>query len=1118
MNTSTNKSYFPLINKILLTIFLLYGNCLTAQIFINEFSASNDSIIADEYNQYDDWLELYNASDESIDVGGWYISDNIDNPTKYQIPTTDEDITTIPSGGFLLFWLDDDDDQGILHASFKLAAGGEDVVLARIEDTDTLLIDSINYIPQYTDISYGREEDGELPWGFFLEPTPNATNNTSFFEGYLPAPTSTTPPGFYEDEIEIELFTMSDGEIRYTLDGREPTEDDILYTGPFDVDETTVIKAAVFQEDYLPSDVFIGTYFIDENSHLPIISISTDPYELFSEEAGIYIDDEDLLEERKDWKKAVHLEYFDEDESYEFDFRASIKLFGRSAIFYPQKSFSVFVDDYEGSTTLDYQLFPTKDLDKFKSFLIRSSSDDWELTMVRDGFGQSLLTEHFRCSFQEYQPAILYINGEYFGINNLREKYNDDYVELNYGADPDNIDMLKGNIFVESFSGLEVTEGDKEHFLMMMDFVKDNDMEDEDNYEYVKTFLNVEEYIDYMAAEIYLDNKGLIGNRRMWRNRTPEGKWRFLLNDLDRAIQGSSDSDIIENNIGTYEILFNALIENEEFKNEFCQRSTSLFNVAFREERVLPKLTDLESIVELEMPYHIERWEDQGGVEDMDTWYIRMENMGEFLSERPEYARSEYIDAFDLEGIYELTTIISEEGAGNIYAQEVLLPPDSTSFTGTYFEDIPLRLEATPNDGYQFLYWTGAIESTDPSITINLDEDDTITAVFEEIDLKTGLFINEFMASNDSTIADENGEYDDWIELFNATNEDIDIGGMYMTDNLEEPTLWQIPTGFPDLTTIPAQGFLLLWADGEVEQGPLHVDFKLSTGGEQIGLVQVHNGGPVFIDSLSYEAQNTDISTGLYPDGSEEVVTFNQPTPNASNVIGSNMIEAELEIKVFLEGPFNDETNLMNTNLQEQGLLPLEQPYNDAPWFYEGTEAFEDDIYVPGDMVDWMLLELRRGTPSIAGDPTTDLVFRKAVILEEDGELAGTDGADIMAMVEEGQEYYVLLRHRNHLDIVSKAPIIGSADMEFDFSEDVDQALGSFQQVEYNEIACMLAANFLPDNVIQLTDYDEWFEMPAINQTYSLTDANLDGVVQVTDIDVWFLNKAKLGIAEIKLD
>ncbi len=172
----------------------------------------------------------------------------------------------------------------------------------------------------------------------------------------------------------------------------------------------------------------------------------------------------------------------------------------------------------------------------------------------------------------------------------------------------------------------------------------------------------------------------------------------------------------------------------------------------------------------------------------------------------------------------------------------------------------------------------------------------------------TGLYMNEVMASNFSTIADELGEYDDWIELYNATDQPLNVGGLCFTDDVLDITRAQLPLDLPERTTIPAQGFLVLWADGTPAQGPLHVDFKLGAGGETVSIHQRDGAGYLERERFEFGPQENDVSFGRYPDGST-VLQAMQPTPGGSNVASGVTVLEKAGLEIF-PNPFTDHLNI----------------------------------------------------------------------------------------------------------------------------------------------------------------------------------------------------------------
>lgn len=238
------------------------------------------------------------------------------------------------------------------------------------------------------------------------------------------------------------------------------------------------------------------------------------------------------------------------------------------------------------------------------------------------------------------------------------------------------------------------------------------------------------------------------------------------------------------------------------------------------------------------------------------------------------------------------------------------------------------------------------------------------------------------------------------------------------------------------------------------------------------------------------------------------------------SVISNLEIEhyAQLDLTVFLEGPFDGivgGNGTMNADLADY--FPLEQPYNTAPYYYYGLQEL-DTAPTPNDgIIDWLLIELRTGTPDVTTMNTT-VVATKTVLLLEDGSIANADGRlpEFLGLNLE-EDYYVCVRHRNHLDVLSATPIAASNTMNYDFSTSSSTAFGTAQLKELESgVFGLYGGDFNRDGTIQSTDFDLWKLAPAINGIYGDTDANLDGTVQNTDRDLWFLNRSKLGIAEIR--
>jgi len=226
----------------------------------------------------------------------------------------------------------------------------------------------------------------------------------------------------------------------------------------------------------------------------------------------------------------------------------------------------------------------------------------------------------------------------------------------------------------------------------------------------------------------------------------------------------------------------------------------------------------------------------------------------------------------------------------------------------------------------------------------------------------------------------------------------------------------------------------------------------------------------------------------------------------------------KLNVTVCLEGAYDASTNLMRTDLRQQDLIPLSQPYNVAPWNYTGTESVANVTAFPTNMVDWVVVEMRAGTPSSTGSPTTTMVEAHAGFLLDDGSLVDLDGVSPLTfdLLSSGLSYHILVRHRNHLNILSSNTIPATGNMAYDFTFSLLNAFGSQQlKLVGSSTYAMYAADFTTDGVIQISDFNQWVVYPAVLNVYNLNDANLDGTVQTTDFDMWYENKAKIAPAEV---
>ena len=932
------------LNYLLFSLFVLFLNSALAnarefqddqsEIVINEVMASNSTTIEDRDGDYPDWIELYNSGDSEVELTGFGLSDDPDDLYKWTFPAT-----TLQPGEFKLIFASDKNystESPYLHTNFKIKAGGETLLLT---DTTGFVVDQINSVEISSDLSWGRKPDGGSDWLFFTEPTPGESNTTDGFTAYSSPVTFSRTGGFYQSAISVEVTTQNtNAEIRYTLDGSDPNENSTLYSGSIDLDETIVLRARSFDSGLLPGKVLTNTYLFNENTTLPVISLSTDPDNMFDEQTGIYTNF------RMDWERPVHIEFFETDKQKKFSEDAGIKIGGNNTRGRAQKAFHINFRGKYGPNTIEYQVFPELPVFEFSNLYLRAAGNDWDQTHFRDPMLQTLVKD-LEIETQAYRPATIFLNGEYWGILNIRQRYNTQYFLSEYGIDPDDLDLIE-HAHPNDF--MTVKEGDLDAFTALFDFIENNDFTENSSYEYIQNKMEINSFLDWVISEIYFNNTDWpTNNVMMWRPKTDEGRFRWVLFDLDwsygyqRTRLGDEDENTYKGNTLTWALgedkmftgtMFRQFLENEEFKTEFINRFADYLNTVFKPDNVKSLISETQAHLEPEMPRHYDRFKN----DPISKWYEYITIVENFAENRPFYIRQHMQEYFGLTKTVQLNTQIENPAAGRIKLNHITV--SDSVWQGEYFTDVPVTLTAIPMLGYTFAGWTGDIQSDSVTISRVLSGDVSLTAHFVK-----DSSASEYVVINEINYHSSDGfNPDDWVELHNPTDKEINISGWRITDKKDS-------TGYiiPDNTVIESMGYWVFSEDSDqfsqlfkgVENVTGDLGFSLSNGGETIWL---YNTDDQLVDSVSYGDSSP---WPVQPDGNGPTLSLRDPhldNSNAENWMASNRygtpgiannavfvsIEEDIEMPEDFQlfqnypNPFNGTTNIVYS-IPEPGLVTL---------------------------------------------------------------------------------------------------------------------------------------------------------------------------------------------------
>ncbi|MDO9578110.1 MAG: CotH kinase family protein [Candidatus Cloacimonadales bacterium] len=746
-----------------------------------------------------------------------------------------------------------------LHTNFKLG----EIETVYLSNTTGNEIDQLSISNLLMDISIGRQPDGGASLFYFNETTPGASNITTGFGGMLEEPIIEPEAGFYDGSATISISAAGSGETIYiSFDGSVPSDTSstsYIYNPAFQINTTRVLRARSFKQGFVPSRTVTKTFLLNTNHYLPVISLITDPYNFFDYNYGIYVTGPNTgtgANFWQDWERPIHLEMFETDHSLVLNTDCGIKIFGFASRGFAQKSLALFARSQYGNSSFEHQIFKDKPYSSFQGIVLRNSGGDWLWTNIRDGFMVSNLKDT-NLAYQAFRPAVCYLNGEYWGIYNIREKLNEHFYTSNFGVDPDNIDYLENH--------RRPIIGNTTYFDQMMDYIDTHDLSIQEYYDHVCTLMDIENFISYQVAELWYNNTDWPGaNYRYWRERTPDAKWRWQIFDLDFGMGLNYDKHL---NMLDYELsgedwgspyrnepwatyLFRRLVENDEFIEKLVTRFADYMNTIFQEEYMTAKIDSTFNYLYQEMENHMIRW---GG--DIDGWYnnerLIMLDFTTAPHSRNYYMRQFIVEQFNLNGTFNISADVYPAESGTIQISSVV--PDSLPWEGVYFQDYPVIVKTIPADGYRFIGWTGDVVSASSTISLQDTVDIAVIANFEETNYEPELLpvINEINYNSSDLFA-----AGDWVEIYNPASEKFDLSGWHFKDSDDAHDFI-----FPQNYILGAKQYIVICRDLEAFTTNLpdvtnflgQFDFGLSSTGEYIRLI---DSTMVLIDSVYYGVED----------------------------------------------------------------------------------------------------------------------------------------------------------------------------------------------------------------------------------------------------------------------
>jgi gliding motility-associated-like protein len=785
--------------QFLLFLFLLTSNLyILGQVVINEYSCSNVSGVTDAYGEREDWIELYNTTASSVNLTGWYLSDKASNLTKWMIPSG-----SVNSNGFKMVYCSKRNtvNGNQYHPNFSLTQTGNDWII--LSNPSGIVVDSFKIVHMTkANHSVGRSTNGASDFKLFTTPTPNA-NNTGAQSFYTPKPVFNLQAGFYPSAVNVSI-TCSDptATIRYTLNGNDPTNTSPLYSGPISINSTTVLRAAAFSAN-LQSFTETNTYFINVTHTIPVVSVCSQG--VFSLVANGSQNPPDRI---------GAFELFEENGAFIDEGQGDFNKHGNDSWAYDQRGFDYIMrDEYGYNGDLEHQIFPEKTRDKFQRVILKpAASDNYPFenggAHIRDAFIHTLsIRADMKLDERTWRPCIVYLNGQYWGVYEIREKADDnDYTDYYYNQDKFDLYYLKtwGNTWEDYGAPNALNEWNT-----LTNFIQNNNMGNPINFNYVDSLLNWESLCDYFMFNSYVVNQDWLNwNTAWWRGTNLAGdkkRWRYTLWDMDATFghyinftgipddSPNADPCNAENlpnpgGQGHTEIMQKLINENDSVNHYYITRYADLLNTKFSCGFLIPLLDSMVNEIAPEMTAQCQKW---GG--SYNGWQSNVQTLRDFINARCTALTQGLVDCYSLTGPFATTFDVSPANSGKIKVNSVWAP--SYPWSTNYFGGIQTNVIAQANTGYIFDHWeftTGPmnlpVSSDTNSLTINSPENIVAVFVLDNPDLDGDgcLNVDEIAAGTNPNLADTDSDgQNDCAEIGPDPTNPLDADGDGTIDALE---------------------------------------------------------------------------------------------------------------------------------------------------------------------------------------------------------------------------------------------------------------------------------------------------------------------------------------------